>query len=124
MGPGRDEAHRAVVDVPYERRKVPARHAEADEAHRLCAGDTEIAIRAAEKYGLAVTKRNLSLALNDGAAAGEIHREEKIVCDPMGARSRLLAQTGERSREDAGSGQEPLGDPDMHSLVCKGLQRK
>ena len=70
---------------------------EADEAHRLCAGDCEIAIRAAEKHGLAITKRDLPLALNDGAAAGEIHREEKIVCDTMGARSRLLAQAGERS---------------------------
>src|SRR5262249_56339553 len=97
MRPGRDEAHRAVVDVRYERRKVLARHAESDEAHRLCAGDTEIAIRAAQEHGLAVTERDLPLALNDGAAAGEIHRKEKIVQNAMGARSRLLPQAGHRS---------------------------
>jgi hypothetical protein len=90
----------------------------------LCAGDTEIAICAAEKYGLAVTKRDLPLALNDGAATGEIHREEKVVCDAMGVCSRVLAQTGKRSREDAGSGQELLGDSHMHGTVCKGFQRK
>src|SRR5262245_42136458 len=124
MGPGRDEAHRTVVDVRYERRKVPARHAEADEAYRLCAGDTEIAIRAAQEHGLAVTERDLPLALNDGAAAGEIHRKEKIVQNAMGARSRLLAQAGECSRENASSGQEPLGEPHVHPMVRKGLQRK
>ena len=123
MGPGRDDAHRAVVHIRYEQRKVLARHAEADEAHRLCAGDTEIAIRAAQEHGLAVTERDLPLALNDGTAAGEIHCEEKIVY-AMGAGSRLLAQAGKRSREDADSGQEPLGDPNMHRMVCKGLQRK
>jgi len=100
-----------------------ARHAETDEAHRLCAGDSEITIRAAQEHGLAVTERDLPLALNDGTAAGEIHCEEKIVY-AMGAGSRLLAQAGKRSREDADSGQEPLGDPNMHRMVCKGLQRK
>src|SRR5215831_14769605 len=100
MGPGRDDAHRAVVDVWYERREVLARDAEADEAHRLCAGDTEIAIRAAQEHGLAVTERDLPLALNDVAAAGEIHREEKIARDAMGARSSVLAQACKRSRED------------------------
>ena len=63
MGPGRDDTHRAVVDVRYERRKVLARHAEADEARRICAGDTEIPVRAAEKHGFAVTERDFPLAL-------------------------------------------------------------
>jgi hypothetical protein len=64
------------------------------------------------------------LVVNDSAAADKINREEEIVGEAIGARNCLLAQAGKRTREDTGSGQEPLGDPHTYRMVRKRLQRE
>ena len=58
-------------------------------------------------------QRDLALALQRRAAAGQIYGEEQLVTRGLLLRARCLTQSRERAAEHADAGQELLGDVDV-----------
>src|SRR6516162_10057680 len=84
--------------------------------------DRKVAISLGHNDRIAVAYRDLATALRGVADAGEIDGEKHVIAVATGIPRCYLAQSGERTEENAGAGQEPLRNLRVQQAIGQRLQ--
>ena len=107
-GRARYQPYCSGVEAWNQRCQCVARHAQPEEVRWCRTADGKVAGRMGQQDRLSVAHCDFATSLGGGAGARQVDAEKDIIAVAAGVPRCHLPQSGERTREDTGAGQDPL----------------